>query len=233
MNIIWILLGLLGGACILLMVNHDAGSTFGIENEKFASMVWLTLWGAVVGAAILPRQGGLRSAARNLTIWIAIIALLMAGYVYRYELQDIASRISGGIVPGSPIVATDSDGRSTTMLIGSPNGQFSARGQVNGSNVNFLVDTGANVVVLTQQDARAADIDPDELQYSVPVTTANGRTTAARIRIDSLIVGEIERRQVPALVARAGALETSLLGMSFLSTLSSFEFRGDRLVLTD
>ena len=112
-------------------------------------------------------------------------------------------------------------------------GMYSVKGKINKQATQFLVDTGANVVVLTQGDARAAGIDPDRLTYTTPVTTANGRTTAARIRLDTLQVGEITRRRVETLIARPGALDTSLLGMSFLSTLHSFEFRGDRLILTD
>ena len=76
-------------------------------------------------------------------------------------------------------------------------------------------------------------IDIDRLSYTTPVTTANGRTTAAQIRLDSLDIGAIHRPDVMAMVARPGALNTSLLGMNYLSTLSSFDFRGDRLILTD
>jgi len=36
---------------------------------------------------------------------------------------------------------------------------------------------------------------------------------------------------VPALVSSPGDLKTSLLGMSFLKRLESFEVRGERLVL--
>lgn len=36
-----------------------------------------------------------------------------------------------------------------------------------------------------------------------------------------------------ALVSREGALDSSLLGMNFLTSLYSFEVRGDRLILTD
>jgi aspartyl protease family protein len=36
---------------------------------------------------------------------------------------------------------------------------------------------------------------------------------------------------VPALIAQPGTLRTSLLGMSFLSRLQSWEVRGDRVVM--
>lgn len=233
MSALWIILGLIGAACILLILNHDTGVVMGMESNSFANLVWFGIWGTVVGAAILPRAGQWRAAARNLMIWLVVTVMLMTAYVYRYELQDVASMLTAGIVPGSPISAVSADGRPTTLLIRTGNGHFSARGEVNGAPVPFVVDTGANVVVLTQEDAGSAGIETGNLVYSVPVITANGRTTAARIRIDGIRIGDIEREGVDALVARPGALETSLLGMSFLSTLHSFEFRGDRLLLTD
>jgi aspartyl protease family protein len=51
--------------------------------------------------------------------------------------------------------------------------------------------------------------------------------------IRSLAIGEISRSNVPALIAQPGLINTSLLGMSFLGRLSSFEVRGDRLILRD
>jgi aspartyl protease family protein len=88
-------------------------------------------------------------------------------------------------------------------------------------------------VVLTAADAERAGIDTQVLSYSSPVTTANGTTTAARVTLDDIAVGKIRRRQMTAMVARPGELDTSLLGMNFLSTLAGFDIRGDRLVLTD
>jgi aspartyl protease family protein len=69
------------------------------------------------------------------------------------------------------------------------------------------------------------------LTYDVAVETANGRTKAAAVNIDNIIVGGIVERQVPALVSPPGVLRTSLLGMTFLSRLDGFEFRGDRLTM--
>jgi aspartyl protease family protein len=183
--------------------------------------------------AILPGRGQWRAAARNFAIWIAVFLVLMTGYLYRFELQDVVHRLSGGLLPGSPISTTSDDGRLQTLLIRSDSGHFEADGRANGAPVRFLVDTGASVIVLSNEDADAAGISTGDLSYSIPVTTANGRTTAARIALDEVSIGDITRYKVQAMVAKPGALGQSLLGMSFLSSLSSFEFRGDRLVLSD
>ncbi len=233
MNFLWLILGIIGAAALLLVLNHDAGTVFGMDNDQFGSAVFYSVWALVVAAAIFPRRARWRDVARNAVLWLAIILVLMAGYLYRYDLQDVGARLSGGLIPGSPISQADEAGRMRITLIRGNDEHFHARSGVNGATVDFLVDTGASTVVLSDADARRAGFDPEQLSYTMPVTTANGRTTAARVNIDTLDIGEIRRENVVAMVARPGSLDTSLLGMNFLSTLTSFDFRGDRLILTD
>jgi aspartyl protease family protein len=94
-----------------------------------------------------------------------------------------------------------------------------------------VLDSGASAVVLTQDAAKAAGLPLELLAYNVNVDTANGRTRAASVMLDRLAVGTIVERGVPALIAQPGQLKTSLLGMSFLNRLQSWEVRGDRLLL--
>ncbi|MEZ5870426.1 MAG: TIGR02281 family clan AA aspartic protease [Nitratireductor sp.] len=204
-----------------------------MKSGQFAGLVYLGVWGTLVGAAILPGRGQFREFARNAVIWVAIILALMTGYVYRYELQDVASRMTAGLIPGSPLSATNSQGRQTSTLYAGADGHFVANAEVEGKKLTFLVDTGASAVVLSHDDAQALGIDTARLAYTSPVATANGMTTAARIRLGNITIGGISRNDVPAMVAQQGAMDGSLLGMTFLSTLSSFEFRGDRLILTE
>jgi aspartyl protease family protein len=96
----------------------------------------------------------------------------------------------------------------------------------------MMVDTGASFVTLTPEDAKAIGIDPSGLRYDMTIRTANGTIDAAPITIARLGVGSIERRDVAALVAPAKSLDQSLLGMSFLNTLTGYAISGDRLVLT-
>ena len=194
--------------------------------------MFLGIWATLIGAAIIPRSGGLGAAARNAAIWIIVILVLMAGYVYRFDLQDIGSRMTAGLIPGSPVSSQTSDGRNQVMLIRDNNGHFEVTAQVNGQAIRLLVDTGASSVVLTHEDALRAGIDVASLSYSIPVSTANGMTQAARARLNALDIGEIRRNNLAVMVAREGSLSTSLLGMNYLETLRSFEIRGDRLVLT-
>jgi aspartyl protease family protein len=95
----------------------------------------------------------------------------------------------------------------------------------------MMLDTGASSVVLTHEAARAAGLPLEVLSYSVSVDTANGRSRAAPVTLDSLAVGGIVERAVPALIAQPGQLRTNLLGMTFLNRLEGWEVRGDRLMM--
>ena len=92
-------------------------------------------------------------------------------------------------------------------------------------------DSGASTVVLRPADAQKLGIDTEKLRYSVPVQTANGTTYAAAVKLKRVAVGGIHFTEIDALVAKPGALRDSLLGMSFLNRLKSYEFSGDMLTL--
>ncbi len=105
------------------------------------------------------------------------------------------------------------------------------RWAVLGVSLALLVDTGASTVVLKPADAARAGIDTATLSFTTPVSTANGTTYAAPVRLKSISVGPLEVRDVEALVAQPGTLSENLLGMSFLKRLRSYEFSGDFLTL--
>ena len=232
-KLFWILIGLLGFALIALIINHDSGSVLGIENQTFATFAFTSAWVVLIGAAVLNRGQKLSDVLRQLVIWVAIFLGIMSVYIFRFDLQDIGSKLTGGLIPGSPISAISASGRHQVTLIRSPNGHFEADGFINQSPVRFLVDTGASNVVLTMSDARNAGIDPDRLNFSVQTQTANGRGTAARARLNELRIGEIVRNNIGVLVVRDRQLRISLLGQDFLESLHGYEKRGDQLRLTD
>ena len=109
-------------------------------------------------------------------------------------------------------------------------GHYWATADVNGSAVRFLVDTGATAVALTANDARRLGLDLSKLEYGVPVTTADGKTMAAQVKLRSVTIAGARVENVDALVLQTG-LETSLLGMSYLGRLSSFEATRTALIL--
>src|SRR6202012_2189259 len=93
------------------------------------------------------------------------------------------------------------------------------------------LDTGASSVVLTRDDAKKAGLPLEVLNYSVNIDTANGRARAAPVTLDRIAIGGLEERAIEALVAQPGQLKMSLLGMSFLNRLQSWQVSEDRLTL--
>ena len=125
------------------------------------------------------------------------------------------------------------NGPKAVRIRRNPEGRYVARGNINHSAADFLVDTGAAVVLLRQTDAEKAGIDLSALTYSVPVETANGTAYAAPVRVRTLSVGPIQIDGLEALVAAPGSLNESLLGISFLRRLRSYELSGDFMTLRE
>lgn len=228
-----LLLGILAIGLVALVATHDTGSVAGLASEDFARLVSLSALALAIGSGALLARAHVGGAIRALASWAIIILALVTGYQYRYELQDMASRLTAGLVPGSPLTITDSSGRVTVMLEKRTHGHFQTEGAVNGTPVDFLVDTGATTTVLTAEDAARAGYDVAALAFSLPVATANGVARAASIRDVDIAVGGIQRKGLTVLVAKPGSLGQSLLGMNFIATLSGFDMRGDRLILRE
>lgn len=230
---LWIVLGAMALGLVLLVVNEDAGSILGLRNDDFARAMYLSILGIVIAAGIVGSGMRFGAVTRSIAIWLAIILVLVAGYQYRYELQDIASRVTAGLIPGSPLSIIEEDGRAAVMVERMANGHFETRVEINGTPVNVIIDTGATGTVLTAEDAGRIGFAPQDLVFNIPVMTANGRANAARAPSSEIRIGDIARQDMALLVAESGRLERSLLGMNFISSLSGFDMRGERLILRD
>ncbi len=119
----------------------------------------------------------------------------------------------------------------TVEIARASNGEFALRARINGVSAPRVVDTGATLVVLTYEPAKAAGLPLELLDYDVDVATADGHTRAARLTLDRLAIGRLVEHAVPALVVPRGRMKTNLLGMSFLNRLQSWEVRSNHLVL--
>lgn len=180
------------------------------------------------------------------------IALLFAAGTYTLlnigdfapsGLTGIAARNASDASTGSADGFQDSVARSYTKSAGSAgrsvelqaqrNGHYFAEAEINGRQVDVMVDTGATMVALTYEDALRAGFSPRRSDFTHRVSTANGIARVAPVLIDRIQIGDILVRDVRAAVLEEGKLGTTLLGMSFLSKLSSVSMRQGRLVLEE
>jgi aspartyl protease family protein len=160
-------------------------------------------------------------------LWSLVYAVLVAAYYRQDVIATAFDRLIGEVATGRTVVSPAGE----VVAARRADGSFTLNGRVNDRDTRFIFDTGASTVVLTAEVAAAAGFHPDSLSYTIPVATANGRTLAAPVTIDSLSIGPIVESRIRALVARPGVLRDNLLGMTFLERLTSYEVRGNRLIL--
>jgi len=225
-RLLWFLLLLIGIGLLVVVLRHDSDIA-GFETGNFASLIYKIALLIFIGGAVLAMfRDRIAEAFQAAMFWVVIGLLLAVGYTYRHDLREVGERVLAELMPGRAA----SRGKTVEIVRGQ-RGEFQVVVEINGARIATVYDTGASAVVLTQEAAKAAGLPLDFLNYSIPVETANGRTRAAPVTLDRMVIGSIEERSVSALIAQPGQLRTSLLGMSFLNRLQSSEVRGDRLVL--
>lgn len=110
-----------------------------------------------------------------------------------------------------------------------PHGHFLVEAVVNGVPIDFMIDTGASHVVLTLEDARKLGLSGN-LNFTQRFQSANGVVRAAPVELRELRIGQFQLYDLEASV-NGGPLPISLLGMSFLERLRSYEVARGRLTL--
>jgi aspartyl protease family protein len=186
----------------------------------------ISLIGVMPGkAAVLAIDGGNPKVVRIGRTWSGVRVITVEKQHAIVEIDGTRSRLplgqhhrAGG--------ATRTD-RQQVVLAADPRGHFIIQGGVNGGSVRFLLDTGATAIALPRADAERLGIAYREGSQGT-IETANGRTTAWRIKLDTVKIGAIELRNVDAVVLESG-LEIALLGMTFLNRV---EMKRDGSMMT-
>jgi aspartyl protease family protein len=225
-RLLWVLLLALALALVILIARHDDGTIGDLATSDFAQLAVKTALLVVAGAAILTLFQDRSHALESAMLWVVLALVLVVAYTYRFDLREAVDRVFAELIPGHAATRGHK-----VELARSRAGDFAISAQVNGAHISMILDTGANSVVLTNEAAKAAGLPLEMVKYSVNVETANGRALAAPVTLDRIAIGGIAERSIPALIAQPGQLKTSLLGMSFLERLQSWEVRGDRLVM--
>lgn len=120
---------------------------------------------------------------------------------------------------------------SSVQLAADGRGHFNGTFKLNGKPVDGLVDTGASSVAINESTARRLGFTANGLDYRYTINTANGSTKGARVKLDRVEIGSIRVRDVDAFVLKDEALSGTLIGMTFLNRLSSFQVQGSTLRL--
>lgn len=160
----------------------------------------------------------------------AVLAVPSAAQAQIYTWKDASGNIHYSDIPASS--------RATKVQMGSANmvrnpnfnqalmrksvpyrdvgGQMHVKGQVNGVSVDFVVDTGASMVVIPRPVADQAGIST-EGAASISIQTANGLVDAPVVKLDNLDIGSLHVDDISAVVHNIDAGgQMGLLGMNFL-----------------
>lgn len=192
-----------------------------MDGDTIARIAYLALLGLAVGGWLLVEgRNSIGKTLRQAMAWALIFVGVIAGY-------GLWQDIRGDVMPSQGVIAGTGQVVSERRF----DGHFYLDLELNGTPVRFMVDTGATDVVLTPDDARAAGLDVDNLAFTDIATTANGQVRTAPARIDTVTLEGITDRNLRVYV-NGGEMDTSLLGMAYLSRFDRIEISGDKLILT-
>ncbi len=224
---LWLWLAAAGGLLFLLVIvllNRFPGAIADPSSQVdlVQNLLILTFVGGALVLRIRTQPGPALMAA---LAWMGIGLALLLAYTFRDEAAAVGRRLMAELMPRSGMEV----GGAMTFRAGS-DGHFSVEAEVEGTRVDFLVDTGASTIVLSPRDARRIGFDPDKLSFTRIFSTANGNVQGAPVRLERIRIGSIVMDDVPASVNGA-PMDRSLLGMSFLSRLSGYAVENGVLTL--
>lgn len=133
--------------------------------------------------------------------------VLVGGQALLLRLGGAPARLAGDA--GAAVAS----GNEIVLPMG-PGGHFSGSGSINGRTVQFMVDTGATTIALSQAEANRIGLDWRRGQPGV-TNTANGPVPVYAINLSSVRLGTVEVANVAAVVIPA-QMPMVLLGNSFL-----------------
>ena len=192
-----------------------------------ASAQQVALIGVIGGkAAILAIDGGDPKTVKAGQTWRGIKVISVTHDNATVEMEGQQRVLSlGQHYRGAPPPST----RQSVTLGADPRGHFFTDATINDVQVRSVVDTGASVVVLSVADADRLGLDWRNGERGT-MQTANGFTSAYRVKLTKIKVGSIELHEIDGVVVEQGP-GVALLGMSFLNRL---EMRrdGDTMTLT-
>jgi len=182
-------------------------------------LIYLSVLLGITVLAVLSTRGSLRQYLRPLLIWLGIFAVVTLGYgAWMSVTQPKHQGQFKTTEQGHIILPLQSDGHFQATLI------------INDTPVDFVIDTGASEIVLTQEDARRIGFNLDRLNFMNTALTANGAVRTAPVRLANVQFGPHQDGNVRAMI-NGRELFQSLLGMSYLRRFGSIELTPEAMII--
>jgi aspartyl protease family protein len=195
------------------------------DGDQALSFLYLVGLLILVASAFLVRRVPFGRGLKMFAGWVMIFLAAFVAFTLKDDFLALGKRVVAEGRGEGEVVAAGREIRIRKAM----DGHFWVNGELNGRKVRFLVDSGATVTSISSATARLARIEPGRGLPTV-VQTANGTVSVQRARAERLRVGSIERRNLAVHVSEAFG-PMNVLGMNFLSSLSSWGVEGQWLVL--
>jgi len=167
---------------------------------------------------------------RTMTVGQSLKGVRLVGLTNGQAQIEVSGKRETLVYGASPASVGDASaapgaGRQIVLSAGS-GGHFTANGSINGNTTQFLVDTGATSVSISQAEADRLNLRYRDGRRAM-TQTANGAVPAHVVQLASVRIGDVEVRHIEAIVI-PGDMGFVLLGNSFLSR---FQMKRDNDVM--
>jgi aspartyl protease family protein len=187
----------------------------------YARLIYLGILGGVlVFWFIVQNRRTMGKTAQMAVAW----GLIFLGVIAAFGLWD---DISQTVRPRQSTM----NAQSQISIPRSQDGHYYLTLVVNDQPVEFMIDTGATHVVMTQSDAARVGLDPQKLNYYGRAMTANGEVRTAPVDLKTVALANVIDKNVTAWVNQ-GEQGRSLLGMTYLQRWSHIGISNNAMILT-
>jgi aspartyl protease family protein len=194
------------------------------DGDQALNFVYLVGVLVIVVSALAVRRIPIAQSLKMFLVWALIFFAAFVAFTLRDDFTDLGRRVFAE-VRGETVTERRGDAMRIRQA---PDGHFWVTARLNGEETRFMIDSGATVTSISAETARRVGIEPSGLL--AVVETANGRVLVQRGRAETIDLGAIERRDLAVHISESFG-KTNVLGMNFLSSLSSWGVEGRWLVL--
>ena len=191
-----------------------------------ASAQTVTLSGSMGDKALLIINGTPRTVAAGASFQNVKVVSVIAGEAV-VEMDGKRATLQLGGAPVNLGRGASDGGGSRIVLTAGPGGHFVTGGSINGRAVQFMVDTGATMIAMSESDAERIGLKYKNGERGL-ANTANGQIVVYRVSLDVVRVGDVQVYNVDAMVGPM-PMQTMLLGNSFLTR---FQMKRENDVMT-
>lgn len=193
---------------------------YNVDDFDTANLIYLGLIAFFAGSYVLyAYRGRMGAALQQALIWVMLFFAMIILYGFKDTIQQ-------QLYPRQGIEVSE----NVISLPRARDNHFYVDLLINGTKIEFVIDTGATEIVLTESDAQRAGISLSNLRYIGLANTANGEVRTAPVTLNTIELRDITDYNIRASV-NEGQMNSSLLGMRYLSLFSRFEIVGDTLLL--